>query len=510
MKKLIIALLFPLALLAQDKRISELNHTNAVPGHFLMPFGDTNSSPHTNWMTLVSEFFANAPASSILTSNTLWVSKNGNDSTAKRGDFGHPFLTPLAAANAGVPGDTVFVLPGTYGVQSVLFDISTTLLRTNLNWHFFSGAILTNDFNSVYGIFDDNQNSFPDGAGQVYITGEGQFIDDFAGSAVRVADPGTRLDMTFRKIASHVNVSGGTLILRQGLIEGAPVADNAVLTAQNTASTSILDHVYLHYTNNDASGRTIVIRNGNTNTILRDCVLDAGPTATNSVVPITTGAITVEGLVSMNVTNHPSVTFYTGLYQPPLGGSGGSGGGVVAYTNVMSLSVQAAKLPTTNYPGIDAGNQNWELIYYETNAEGSRAGLNALWQFVVPPTYLTNSLSVWLQYMLDATNGPNASNVIFQAQVAKVTPGNTNNYPRSVAFSTAVSATNTWNGDTNFLYLKSMQIVLTNTINLAPRDLALLQITRDAVDDTFGGHVSLVGLQVEMVCTNILATVPPP
>mgnify|MGYP001607181326 FL=1 len=166
-------------------------------------------------------------------------------------------------------------------------------------------------------------------------------------------------------------------------------------------------------------------------------------------------------------------------------------------TNFFNLSVQAAKLPTTNYPGIDAGYQAWETVYAETNAEGSRATLSASWQFMVPPDYATNSLKLLINYSLLNTNGPNASNVVWGASVLVGRSGTTNNI-RTNLFGSVVKGSNDWIAKydgTN--YVTNLVLTLDTSSLLMPRDVAVLKLERYATEDTYGGAVSIHGLQGE-------------
>ena len=54
----------------------------------------------------------------LLTTNIVYVSKNGNDSLGARHDLGKPFLTVEAAVAVAQSGDLIKVLPGTYSVAS--------------------------------------------------------------------------------------------------------------------------------------------------------------------------------------------------------------------------------------------------------------------------------------------------------------------------------------------------------------------------------------------------------
>jgi len=184
-------------------------------------------------------------------------------------------------------------------------------------------------------------------------------------------------------------------------------------------------------------------------------------------------------------------------------GSGTLGWGAVpgstlgGTTNFINLSSQAAKLPTTNYPGIDASWQDWEIVYYETNAEGIRTNLNASWQFITPQDYATNSFKVRIQSILVSTNGPNTSNTIFGVSVLRATSGDSTDL-HTGAFTSVVWGTNTWAASpSNTNKMQSILINMGTTSALAPGDLCILKIVRDAFNDTFGGATSIVGVQGE-------------
>lgn len=166
-------------------------------------------------------------------------------------------------------------------------------------------------------------------------------------------------------------------------------------------------------------------------------------------------------------------------------------------TNILQLSVQAAKLPATNYPGIDAGWQDWELLYYKTNAEGSISILNASWQFIVPQDYATNSLKVRVYSFLSTTNGPNASNTIFRASVLRATPSDSTDLHIG-SFGSAARGTNTWSASGAGTNKVQSLVIATGTNSLlSAGDLCILKLDRDATTDTFGGVTAVIGLQLE-------------
>jgi hypothetical protein len=188
-------------------------------------------------------------------------------------------------------------------------------------------------------------------------------------------------------------------------------------------------------------------------------------------------------------------------------GSGNLGWGAVTggsgllsgTTNFFNLSVQAAKVGVTNYPAFNNGYDAWETTYYETNAEGSRAVLGANWQFMVPDDYTTNSLQLLINYSILNTNGPNTSNVIFGASVLVGRSGTTNNI-RTNLFGFTAWGTNDWIAKydgTN--YVTNLVINLGTNAALKAGDLSVLKVQRDAINDTYGGPVSIHGLQLKYV-----------
>jgi len=213
----------------------------------------------------------------------------------------------------------------------------------------------------------------------------------------------------------------------------------------------------------------------------------------------TTGEI--RGLeAGANITITPNGSNYV------IASTGGSGIGGTNVFEFINLSVQAGKLPFTNYPSIDGGWQGWETVYFETNAEGARANLSANWQFMVPPDYTSNTMSVLLNYSLLGTNGPNVSNVIWGVSVLPIRSGTTNNFHTNL-FGFTVYGTNDWipkydgtNITTNIV------ISLGTNAALYLVDLALVKIERVALGDTYGGAVALQGIQLQYTGTNQAAS----
>lgn len=165
-------------------------------------------------------------------------------------------------------------------------------------------------------------------------------------------------------------------------------------------------------------------------------------------------------------------------------------------TNFFNLSVQAAKLPATNYPAIDGGWQAWETVYSETNAEGNRATLDASWQFMVPTDYAPNSLKLLINYSLLATNGPNTSNVVWGASILSIRSGTTNNVHTN-SFGAYAKGSNDWIAKYDGTNIVTNLVINLDSSGLQARDLSVIKVGRFSTEDTYGGAVSLHGLQLE-------------
>lgn len=93
---------------------------------------------------LTTKFYVD---SRLTNQNVLYVSKNGNDTTAQRNNFGRQFLTIGNAKTNSQPGDLIYVSPGTYN--------ETDLLTNMVNYYFAPGAVVQYTGSSSKGIFDD-------------------------------------------------------------------------------------------------------------------------------------------------------------------------------------------------------------------------------------------------------------------------------------------------------------------------------------------------------------------
>jgi hypothetical protein len=106
-------------------------------------------------------------ASSVGLANSIHVATNGSDVTGS-GSLSSPFATPTNASVHAVAGQTVFVWPGTYVVE-------TNVAKTGVNWHLYNGAsFYRSNWNSanLSGFFDDRF-----GAVTMTLSGEGSFVN---------------------------------------------------------------------------------------------------------------------------------------------------------------------------------------------------------------------------------------------------------------------------------------------------------------------------------------------
>ena len=97
----------------------------------------------------------------LLTTNIVYVSKNGNDTLGARHDLGKPFLTVEAAVAVAQPGDMIRILPGSYSVTS-------NIAKDQINYYLEPGAII-NKSNSGH-IFDTTGFTY-----SINVYGQGEF-----------------------------------------------------------------------------------------------------------------------------------------------------------------------------------------------------------------------------------------------------------------------------------------------------------------------------------------------
>ena len=120
------------------------------------------------WRQLATRAYARSfatPADSLeKNSNVLYVSKNGNNSTAKRNNPRLSYLTIKAAVNASQKGDLIYIYPGTYN------EGGNTLGRDSINFYCSPGAVVSNAV-----ITDDYGGNDMDNGGYIRWMGSGVF-----------------------------------------------------------------------------------------------------------------------------------------------------------------------------------------------------------------------------------------------------------------------------------------------------------------------------------------------
>jgi hypothetical protein len=268
----------------------------------------------TNWAILASGGVTGGIASSgggVPLTNTVWVAKNGSDSTGARGDPSKAFLTLRGAWTNAVSGDTIFVMPGTYDENN--------LLKNEVNWHGFgasviftggSGAIWDDDVSSINATsviegFDTLENQSGDAVLQIFnnsnVRIQARTISSPFGYAVMVGGSGTNTVCTIEdSIVSAMDGSGLSAV--------------QIRSAASHVTVNRCKLVMAGTSNNGAALRYEFA--ANTNAILRDCVL-IGNAAAGSPVSIsgsTTGnQVRIYGSLMSNLTNDTTnVSILTG------------------------------------------------------------------------------------------------------------------------------------------------------------------------------------------------------
>jgi len=235
---------------------------------------------------------------STLAGNTVWVSKTGNDSSGVRENVGAAFLTLSAAKAAAFSGDTIMVLPGGYA--------DSDLQKAGVNWHFFNGAIVTNN-SAVTSIFDNSTG----GSGNSDITGDGVFVDPLNTRVLNWVTEGITNSI-------HCKTMKGTTVADFADGYSTVEADEIVgdgdwpVLFSGTDAVVTINRTRIKGTSVSADGRAVYLLAANNETALRDCVLIVDPGATYSIAAGTTANVRLYGSTMANITNHSGVTFLTG------------------------------------------------------------------------------------------------------------------------------------------------------------------------------------------------------
>jgi hypothetical protein len=248
---------------------------------------------------------------SVPLTNSVWVAKNGSDSTGTRGDPAKAFLTLRGAWTNAVSGDTVFVMPGTYDEKN--------LLKNGVNWHGFgasviftggSGAIWDDDVSSIDAAsvidgFETLENQSGDAVLQLFnnstVRIQAHTINSPFGYAVMVGGGGTNTVCT---------IEDSTVTA----MDGSGLSAVQIRSAAAHVTVNRCKLVMAGTSNNGAALRYQFA--ANTNTVLRDCVL-IGNAAAGSPVSISSGSagtqIRIYGSLMSNLTNDvTNVSILTG------------------------------------------------------------------------------------------------------------------------------------------------------------------------------------------------------
>lgn len=270
-------------------------------GMILISRGDTN------WFT-ISTPGSGGGGGTVNASNSVFVSKSGDDTTGARGDAAKPFLTLLRAKTNALAGDTIFVYPGIYTNHQ-------SLLKSNVHWHFFSGAITTN-INGSSALFDDSAIS---DMGRVNITGDGEFYDSGSYVTVNILS-NSIISFKFR------HIRGGNPVI--GLANGTQTFEDGTITTttangvqiQDTTSTNTFNRVKIVSLSATANSPAVRFTAANTNTTFRDIVIvTSGGTnciGHSGIYP----EIRLYGSLMANTNVGPRINFFAGTNRVEVDG----------------------------------------------------------------------------------------------------------------------------------------------------------------------------------------------
>jgi hypothetical protein len=151
-----------------------------------MQIGQQNSTSKSN------PFNPNA-IDSVLLENSLFVAKNGNNTTAVRNDLSKPYLTIGGAKADAQAGDTIYIFPGDYD--------EIFLFKADVNYHFFEGAninIANAKFQAPFTINAATNSTFT--FDEVYINNTNLF--DISGGAF-----GSKITINANKLEAGDNIT---------------------------------------------------------------------------------------------------------------------------------------------------------------------------------------------------------------------------------------------------------------------------------------------------------------
>jgi hypothetical protein len=164
-------------------------------------------------------------------------------------------------------------------------------------------------------------------------------------------------------------------------------------------------------------------------------------------------------------------------------------------TVVQSLDVGAAQFLSTAFPALVKNGTNFPAVGLAFDAASDEAAF-WMWRAV---SYGSGNLTIDLDWYADtATSG----DVIFEAQIAAITPNTDTQDVETDSLATANSVTDTHLGTTG-QRLHRCSITVSNLDSLAANDDVWLRIARDAnnASDTLTGDAVLVGISVSYTDT---------
>lgn len=174
-----------------------VNTVQGIPGNdgqsaYEVWLGQGNSGSELDFLnSLIGQDGSDAV---IQIQNVVLVSKNGNDTTGLRNNWGKPFLTIAGANNVAQPGDTVIVFPGSY--------TSTNWNLDNVRYYLYPGT-------TVRSVIDNGT------AKNIFVYGEGDIIASTGGGVV-TTNPLTNI---YIRCNSITGVTDGLTIVNANKID---------------------------------------------------------------------------------------------------------------------------------------------------------------------------------------------------------------------------------------------------------------------------------------------------
>lgn len=166
------------------------------------------------------------------------------------------------------------------------------------------------------------------------------------------------------------------------------------------------------------------------------------------------------------------------------GGSGGTAS-YYSYTASIQLHPAAAKLPSTGSAVIDAGNQNWELLF-----TGSNINQSGSWQFLLPSNYVSTPAVTILTTCKTKQTGSAPTAQYFVSLLS------TTNNIVTASFDIPNTASIVFTLSQSVNDPKKLVIPLRFSSSLAADQFVLLQVARNITSsiNTVSGSTAIVGM----------------